>query len=428
MSTQNLIYSNANPNRDNPINTEESSPPRPHRVQNQDSVAETIPCLSSSTGSSPGTAVANFLWNSYGLKLRDEWLNLCVSEFNVATKKNLIYERFLFSDMNLSCGGDGVLPEKLPTMKGATLPGPFLLQVNETVNISGHPKDRFKERCLKLSMTDGVRSVYGVEHRPIENLRVSAPAGFKVIIRNVNVGNGFLLLVPEGLDVLGGMVEDLEAERKKLVDETNEPLWVKRMRALSTNGAQKTSDVGGSANGVGLQDAMPSGSCIQGTPYAPSHNAVPYTYLKHLLSDWTEKKNHVPSIQTRIKCVLTAITRFDYEKVTKYELFVSVDDGSTSSDVCIHHDAVFREVGYTPEQVSAALYSPGKDDVDGKIWKAMMDFVQVLSDFRGTLLVEMNRKSAVPVALEMINETATFDNSWVMEPEHYMKGGSYVCS
>ncbi|KAI3916182.1 hypothetical protein MKW98_004623 [Papaver atlanticum] len=229
-----------------------------------------IPSLSSSTESSPGTAIASFLWNYYGLNLREEWLNSCVSELN---NSNPDFVNF-----------NGVLPEKLQTMKLVNLPGPFLLRVNEIVSISVYPKDRFKEvpsgikRCLKLSMTDGVRSVYGVENRPIENLQVLAPAGLKVVIRDVNVWDGLLMLVPECLKVLGGIVEDLEAERKKLVDEANEPLWVKRMRALagSANGAQKPNDVDGSVNGFGdgaiatLHEAMPSRLFIQRTPYAPS--------------------------------------------------------------------------------------------------------------------------------------------------------------
>ncbi|KAI3916183.1 hypothetical protein MKW98_004624 [Papaver atlanticum] len=125
------------------------------------------------------------------------------------------------------------------------------------------------------------------------------------------------------------------------------------------------------------------------------------------------KRNYIPLIQTRIKCVMTAIRRFHYEKVT-----------NASSDVCIHHDVVLRLVGYTPEQVSAALFTPDKLDVDGRIWKAMMAFVEVLCDFQGTLLVEMNRNSTVPVALEMNNETVTFDNSCAKEPLHSILCGS----
>jgi RecQ-mediated genome instability protein 1 len=37
------------------------------------------------------------------------------------------------------------------------------------------------KRCLKLSMTDGIQRIYGMEYRPIKDLQVLAPVGFKVI-------------------------------------------------------------------------------------------------------------------------------------------------------------------------------------------------------------------------------------------------------
>ncbi|KAI3853332.1 hypothetical protein MKX03_021886 [Papaver bracteatum] len=62
-------------------------------------------------------------------------------------------------------------------------------------------------------MTDGVQCVTGLEHRFIEDLQAAfpAPAGLKVLIHNVNVRHGCLMLMPEGLKVLGGMVEASEA-------------------------------------------------------------------------------------------------------------------------------------------------------------------------------------------------------------------------
>ncbi|KAI3956549.1 hypothetical protein MKW92_041080, partial [Papaver armeniacum] len=90
--------------------------------------------------------------------------------------------------------------------------------VNKIVQVCVPPKDKFLDRpygtrCLKLSMTDGVQCVTGLEHRFIEDLQAAfpAPAGLKVLIHNVNVRHGCLMLMPEGLKVLGGMVEALEA-------------------------------------------------------------------------------------------------------------------------------------------------------------------------------------------------------------------------
>lgn len=62
------------------------------------------------------------------------------------------------------------------------------LQVDEIVNISQPLRQRYKtktanagfHRCLKLSMTDGVQRVFGMEYQPIKDLDVLAPAGLKV--------------------------------------------------------------------------------------------------------------------------------------------------------------------------------------------------------------------------------------------------------
>lgn len=48
-------------------------------------------------------------------------------------------------------------------------------------------------------------------------------AFLQVVICNASVRHGLLMLVPEALEVLGGLVEELEAARRRLVDEVNKP-------------------------------------------------------------------------------------------------------------------------------------------------------------------------------------------------------------
>lgn len=61
-------------------------------------------------------------------------------------------------------------------------------KVDEIVNISSPLRGRYQnsapgmKRCLKLSMTDGVQRVFGMEYRPIKDLEVLAPAGLKVCL------------------------------------------------------------------------------------------------------------------------------------------------------------------------------------------------------------------------------------------------------
>ena len=154
-----------------------------------------------------------------GIKLKTEWWVSCLScleasvpEFSrleVAAKAKHCFEQFLFCDMNL-CGG-GILPRNVASIVLEELAGPFVLQVvpffgieimhkvwffllrlvvnrqvDEIVNIGCALKGRYEnanaglKRCLKLSMTDGVQRVFGMEYRPIKDLQVLAPAGLKV--------------------------------------------------------------------------------------------------------------------------------------------------------------------------------------------------------------------------------------------------------
>ncbi|VAH47310.1 unnamed protein product [Triticum turgidum subsp. durum] len=130
--------------------------------------------------------------------------------------------------------GAGVLPEGVGSMEATILDGPFVLQVDEIVNMSAPLRERYRDahagpkRCLKLSMTDGIQRIYGMEYRPIKDLEVLAPAGFKIVIRNVHIKRGLLMLVPEVIEILGGVVDELEVARVRLVSEVNKPPRGKR--------------------------------------------------------------------------------------------------------------------------------------------------------------------------------------------------------
>ncbi|KAK9066390.1 hypothetical protein SSX86_013712 [Deinandra increscens subsp. villosa] len=219
-------------------------PPPPHPEQAVNSSE------SSSTASNVGmnqvsdSPISRIL-EDLGLRLRGEWLDSCLrglqtavpgfSSLDATKKAKLCFEKFLLSDMNY-CGA-GLLPNNVHQMHLVDLPGPFVLQVDEIVNIGQPLRERYKnanpglKRCLKLSMTDGVQRVFGMEYLPIKDLDVLAPAGLKVAISNVNVRHGLLMLVPEVFQVLGGLVEELDAARQRLVTEVNKPPRGKRTRA-----------------------------------------------------------------------------------------------------------------------------------------------------------------------------------------------------
>ncbi|CAA6659974.1 unnamed protein product [Spirodela intermedia] len=155
------------------------------------------------------------LLRTLGLWLQREWLESCLAclssthlsfEFlDNAGKAELCFEQFLFSDMNFS--GGGVLPENLSGMHGLYWKGPTLMKLSTLASPSreiSRGSCRLK-RCLKLSLTDGVQRVYGMEYRSISQIKALAPSGLKVSVW------------------FQCMAEDLEAARERLIHEISKP-------------------------------------------------------------------------------------------------------------------------------------------------------------------------------------------------------------
>ncbi|CAI9116544.1 OLC1v1017720C1 [Oldenlandia corymbosa var. corymbosa] len=188
-------------------------------------------------GNNPVYDGINAILRKMGLGLKREWLEACIGALpssiqgflglDDSQKAKLCFEQFLFADMN-HCGS-GVLPRDVHKLHLVDLKGPYILQVDEMVNISSPLRTRYQKaapgskRCLKLSMTDGVQRVFGMEYRPIKDLDVLSPAGMKIALCNVCVRRGILMLVPEVIEVLGGKVEELDAAKQRLVHEIEKP-------------------------------------------------------------------------------------------------------------------------------------------------------------------------------------------------------------
>ncbi|KAF3438740.1 hypothetical protein FNV43_RR21504 [Rhamnella rubrinervis] len=483
--------------------------------------------------SSGGCPMSEFL-QGLGLRVKREWLNACVhglersvadfAGLDVAVKAKHVFEQFLVSDMNYSGGGG--LPENVDSLHLVDLPGPYVLQVDEIVNLSCPLKGRYQKaptgikRCAKMSMTDGIQRVFGMEYRPIKDLDVLAPAGLKVAICNVQVRRGLLMLVPESFEVLGGLVEESDAARQRLVEEVNKPARGKRTKTVvvpplmtrATLAAWQSSDAHNNTNhnmfqettlnqlhnqgatfaasrrdtGQGtLEDFLvpgnedtafpkPSRSCnilcaeeihmdavpwsrsngmpnpsteialvgeetdMDAVPYSrpnpmsePSLNnfandetvehplllsgdgELPFTYLASLSAKWASAMRECAhSVQGKVKCFLTGVKGFQYKRRTTYDLRVYVDDGSLISEILIDHKVVQKGIGYSPEEVTAALSSSDMSTVrDMK--DVMKQFQIFLVNFEGIVLVEMNENSPVPVALEM-NQGCSESDAWLL--------------
>ncbi|KAL0747011.1 hypothetical protein Bca101_029013 [Brassica carinata] len=507
-----------------------------------------------------------------GIKLKTEWWVSCLSwleasvpEFSrleVAAKAKHCFEQFLFCDMNL-CGG-GILPRNVASMVLEELAGPFVLQVDEIVNIGCALKGRYEnanaglKRCLKLSMTDGVQRVFGMEYRPIKDLQVLAPAGLKIVVSSVQVRHGLLMLVPETIQVLGGMVEELEEARKRLVIEVNKPprgirtrnrgvaslatraslaAWslndndtgnqvnsstsgdashvqangqgnsanvtrthisprtmsnppasinveatfsrVEHMQidTATTHGERTFSGLHSTSSNIHTTASTPPTSCsgtrlfynsgcentldqqtsnvtsfveemhidngnvrdTTGPVYGSGSGAVaddevsnmvvdletpsvmstnpetPFTYLAEMSQNWAVMKDTMPFVQGRIKCFLTGVKRFQFKQQSTFELICYVDDGSLICEILLHNDVVQRRIGHSSMEVTAALSSSAPTRENAMMKEKLKGFQLFLADFEGMMVVEMNRTSQYPVAIEMNQGCSSTDARLLFE-------------
>eukprot|EP01018_Ginkgo_biloba_P003664 Gb_17289 [translate_table: standard] len=430
-----------------------------------------------------GSPVEEILYN-LGVRPRAEWLQSCMEvlsnskpgfvRMTAGQQAELCFAEFLFADMNTA--GDVALPPDVHTLHATEIGGPIVLQVDEIVNLSSSLRERYKEtpaggkRCLKLSMTDGVQRIFGIEYRPIKDLMVLSPAGMKIAVRNVHIRRGLLMLVPEVVDVLGGFVEHMEAARQRLVEEVNKPPRGKRnsrgqevsslaSRALVAAWPSGSSNDVSDANGEVSRQIPPIQSLFQGPSVIAmdgnahersaqqldtsssrldeQHNIpsdmnmdqetldsmedevdhpllqneeteIPFTYLACL-----KAKTELKSVaQGKIKCILTGVKVFQFKDRDKFELIVYVDDGSLISDVLIDHQVVQNILGHSPRQVTALLTGADRQGVDA-IKETMKRFQVYLRTFEGQMLVEINEQSEVPVVLEMTEGCQTSD-AWLL--------------
>lgn len=118
----------------------------------------------------------------------------------------------LYTDIRVCCAG--TLPPNAVTMHGVTLPGPYLLQIDELVNVGAVVDERVDNgvhRCLKLAMSDGAQPIYAVEKARLAELSTQSRAGIKIVVRHVLIRHGLMLLSPVSCAVLGGHVSALLA-------------------------------------------------------------------------------------------------------------------------------------------------------------------------------------------------------------------------
>eukprot|EP00474_Spongospora_subterranea_P010667 CRZ11125.1 hypothetical protein [Spongospora subterranea] len=136
---------------------------------------------------------------------RELFHNEWIASASAACQNNIekILIQLCASDIVQSCRPS--LPATLNQLD--LLPGPCILQVidgGDVGQLHGKPDRNLGQRTLKLALTDGVRTVYALEWRPISGL--TGRYGMKLLCRNVPVRLSHLLLCTENTFVLGGSV------------------------------------------------------------------------------------------------------------------------------------------------------------------------------------------------------------------------------
>ncbi|KAH3746299.1 recQ-mediated genome instability protein 1 [Pelomyxa schiedti] len=208
------------------------------------------------------TAAVDNLVRDYRLPVGRAWLTRTAREVisssaaasTVSEVVRGVYGQFLTSDLNTVPEGERgvILPAGIakmgfigasvvpPTSTEAIPPRPvrakihgtFILQADELVNIAASVDDRFVDnpkRVLKLTLTDGKQRVYGIEYRLIPNLSVNTAPGTKIAVKDVEVRNGQIWLIPDCVFVLGGGVTCLmeaEKQRRYELDKRKRPAYL----------------------------------------------------------------------------------------------------------------------------------------------------------------------------------------------------------
>ncbi|KAI4370012.1 hypothetical protein MLD38_018399 [Melastoma candidum] len=300
-----------------------------------------------------------------GLRLSNAWVDGLqlqtsvpgFSHLDAASKAKICFQHFLRSDMNSS--GGGVLPPNVGSLHQVDLAGPFVLQVDEIVNISCPIRDRYQnasvgpKRCLKLSMTDGIQRVFGMEYRPMEMLEPLAPAGLKVAMSNVHIRHGLLMLVPEVLVVLGGVVDELEAARQRLVEEVNKPPRGKRTRSGVTPSLATRATAAAWPHNPNAMEQNGSVGTVQSVVSQTTRGSnLPHTPVEvgpnPRISDlWTAHNNGQPPIPSPSSNFIS-----DFE-----DMHMDTASASPSAGPSANAEAVFERVDYDSAPSAAPTMS-----------------------------------------------------------------------
>ncbi|XP_065218685.1 recQ-mediated genome instability protein 1-like isoform X2 [Planococcus citri] len=187
--------------------------------------------------------VVRFL-NSRHIKIseQNEWLVECYEYFksnnpqsNRVETQEFVYDQWKLADLRDIA--EGSLQPNIANIPATSINEKIILQVDSVLDVAEScysqllkirnvntsnveatetkPQDwePKKKRMLKLTCTDGVQTIYGMEYKLIPSLKEPFYPGFKIlVIGPVECRRGTLLLGPQNIQCLGGEVDSIMVE------------------------------------------------------------------------------------------------------------------------------------------------------------------------------------------------------------------------
>uniref|UniRef100_A0A0A9CVJ9 RecQ-mediated genome instability protein 1 C-terminal OB-fold domain-containing protein n=1 Tax=Arundo donax TaxID=35708 RepID=A0A0A9CVJ9_ARUDO len=132
-----------------------------------------------------------------------------------------------------------------------------------------------------------------------------------------------------------------------------------------------------------------------------------------MLVDWGMQQDTKAYIQGKIKGLITSVKSFQYKRRIEYELYVYIDDGSYISEAFVDNDIVKNMLGLTPGELAAALAGESELASASEIKETMKGFQRFLVKFEGTMLVEFNKNSSIPIVREL-SEGCSSSDAWLL--------------
>ncbi|KAK4343544.1 hypothetical protein RND71_036638 [Anisodus tanguticus] len=403
-----------------------------------------------------------------GPKCLSKWLNHCISSILDGIKVHYFVDKtqgatICFNQFELSGTNhlsSGVLPNPIQKLVGVDCGGLFLsqrkyaIEIIERAGMSSwvanvglplrsrytHPPPA-ETRCLLVNLTLCTQIVVGMVSITKLFHIIDCCFILQVAICNVHVRHGLLMLVPEIIEVLGGMVEELEEARQRLVNEINKPPRGKRTRSgvapplatRATNAAWPRKGVTAPEQAdTSLRESMhfpvhEQGVfnnnnitkwkndvcvlfclCAPGLSPGDTCHLSPATETSGIATSATEEIHSVTPGLPSSTTIATPVYRRDAQSNFPSILAVSVPfnmnvTGPTlSSDAATHAEDIHRD-DMTTEGIDVPIRSEHNDPV--RLSSFTMEVEELLSDFRSSPTTPASGRSrkCIPVSIGSVH-------------------------